>query len=143
MSSFIVADSCINKIVSYLNQKADRFQFAFRKAGTAYQLTDSDSLKELASALYLLNCDAVDARYGKGTAAGDTAGASAEFPFRFVPTTGVAALKAIQCWSYQCSEGDIDERDLFRAMQKVRLALAEEMVREYAGKLYEVASWGS
>lgn len=140
MSSFLVSDSCINKIVSYLNRRADRFQWAFRSNGI--DLSNSDDLAKLAGQLYQLNCDALDARYGQGTAARDTEGRPAEFPFQFTPTTGVAALKAIQCWSYQCSEGDVDQRPLFKTMQTVRLALAEDIVKEYAAKDYEAASWG-
>lgn len=141
MSSFLVSDSCINKIVSYLNRRADRFQWAFRNAD-GIDLSNSDDLAKLAGQLFQLNCDALDARYGRGTAARDTEGRPAEFPFQFTPTTSVAALKAIQCWSYQCSEGDIDQRPLFRVMQDVRLALAEDIVKEYAAKDYEVAAWG-
>ena len=137
MSAFIVKDETINGLLSFLNQN-DRCGYGFRQLG--YQLTNRESLQELASALYLLNCDAVDERYGKGTAAEDEADAPT-FEFKQVyNVTAVQAYKAARCLRYQCSEGNVPDRPLYKALDNEIQMLADFIIS--AMPEYEAAQWG-
>lgn len=56
-----------------------------------------------------------------------------------VPTRA-AQLKACECLRYQCTEGDVPETSLFRALD----ALCEHIAREiaHATPAYKAAAWG-
>ena len=137
MSAFIVEAACVNSIMAYLNFHADRFRWLNRDLG--YDVSQAEDLKRLAGALYALNCDAVDQRYGKGTAAQDTAEAGG-FEYHPVMREGVAVYKAACCLHYQCSEGDVPERPLYRALERITAEIAEQIVRKLPG--FEKAPWG-
>lgn len=138
MSAFIVEDQTINRLVSFLN--ADRTGSCHHSFGRlGYVQSDHDSLRKLAGDLFQMNCDAVDARYGKGTSANDTEAMEGEFPYRFDPCSAVQAYKAAQCLSYQCSEGDIDQRPLFKALEQSIAAIAHCIISDMPA--YNAAKW--
>lgn len=135
MSAFIVDDSTINRLVTFLNSdRTGTIRYHFDRLG--YGCGDE---QRLASDLFLMNCDSVDARYGKGTAAQDTEDMADEFRFSFAPCTAVRAYKDAQCLLYQCSEGDIDERPLYKALERTVGAIAHSIICEFPE--YKSASW--
>lgn len=145
MSSFLVTDSCICKIIAGLNTKPSDFRWALREANRSWEfwLETEEGRQEMAEQLLQLNCDALDARYGEGTGAHDAAGLPPIlFVFPSVAPTPVEVLKAIACWSYQCAEGDVPEHPLFKAMQEIRLQLAESIVKTQCYQEFNKASWG-
>jgi hypothetical protein len=137
MSAFIVSDKTINRIVSFLNADArNNSGCGFKKMG--YALDQSEELERLARDLHLMNCDAVDDRYGKGTAAGDVPVA-----FAFHWENGVsrlAILKHAKCLRYQCSEGNIPERPLYNALELFIESLSDDIISDLPE--YENAKWG-
>lgn len=138
MSAFIVPDKTINEILSYLNAntRGGYADYAFRQLG--YDLRNSDSLAELGSALYLLNCDAVDDRYGKGTAARDAQ--ATDYRFKFERCSAVQAYKSATCLRYQCSEGDVPKRPLYEALDDTIAGIASAIIS--ALPEYDQAGWG-
>src|SRR2546428_12610533 len=112
MSAFIVEDKTINKVVTWLQREVSRERFSIDQIASKYpiDLYSYTWEEELAQAMFQLNCAAVDARYGEGTAKKDVT-----IPFVYKPEYNVPltyVFKALQCWIYQCSEGDIPETKL-------------------------------
>lgn len=137
MSAFIVSDDTINGIVSFLNRHARDYRWLF---DGKYDLSQTEDLDKLGSDLYHMNCDAVDDRYGRGTAAGDTSEYPA-FEFKFRRDMHRAAVyKAMCCLRYQCSEGNIPERPLFKLLEEAIAAVADGIVKSLPE--YEAAQWG-
>jgi hypothetical protein len=137
MSAFIVGPDCINSIVTYVHQHANCFGWLRNEIG--YDVQQAAELRRLAIALYLLNCAAVDQRYGKGTAAKDSSGGT-HYTFRRVHRDSVAVHKAACCLRYQCCEGDVPEQPLYRALDSIISQIANDIIGKLAA--YDKAPWG-
>jgi hypothetical protein len=139
MSAYIVEPETINKVVTFLNAQSRDFSHVMHKSD--YDLTNFDDLQRLAEDLYLMNCDAVDGRYGKGTAANDEANKPTH-TFRFTPggVEDIAAYKSAQCLLYQCSEADIPDRPLYQLLYNLVHAIAHHIIRQTPE--YNTAKWG-
>jgi hypothetical protein len=80
----------------------------------------------------------VEERYG--------AGESKEFrplDFRFkrVPCANVyQALKSLNCWHYQCAEGDVPNTELFKGFSEIIHAIEGAIVSRIPE--YDQAAWG-
>ncbi len=136
MSAFIVAPECINSIVTYIHEKSGRFGWLRDEFG--YDVTQTQDLGRLVSALFMLNCTAVDERYGAGTAAEDAN--KPLFTFRLCHRDPVAVHKAACCLEYQCREGDVPEKPLFKALELIVARIAYDIV--CALPAYDKAPWG-
>lgn len=141
MSAYIVEDKTINGIVAFLRGNRNlESAVDYRLRPLGHGVYDREHCEALASALYLMNCDAVDDRYGKGTAAQDEAEVQT-FPYRaLAPGGSIPTFKSLQCFLYQCSEGDVPERPLYKAMEAIKNALAEQIIDGLPA--YEKAVWG-
>lgn len=121
MSSFIVQDATINVIVSHLFR--DRDAGAIRR-----QLPPGDQMTpaELGEAMYKLNLAAVENRYGDLAAA-----TMCDLSYRYheVLDTRVRVIRALSCWLYQCSEGEVPNDPLYQLMAKYQGYLAMHFVR--------------
>src|SRR5947207_1577122 len=106
MSAFIVEDTTINRVVTWLKREVQRNRFTFTLDWLAREydidLTSDQWDEKLARAMFQMNCDGVNARYGEGEAE--------KFrPLNFTYKTEVyhslvQVLKSLQCFLYQCSE---------------------------------------
>ena len=137
MSAFIVDADCINSIVTYLNRHSRCFPWLREEFG--YDVTQTGELSRLASALHDLNFRAVAQRYGEQRAKGDLE-ADPPFRFRIVHRHAVAVHKAACCLQYQCTEGDVPEQPLYRALDLIIERIADQIVR--ALPAYDKAAWG-
>lgn len=101
--------------------------------------TEKEWPLKLGISMAILNDAAVNARYGEGTASGDREGVT--YQFRWEPLTNrIQALKSLQCWHYQCSEGDIPETsELYKVADKVIGYLAQNIVSDLPE--YNRAQW--
>lgn len=141
MSAFLVENQTINGVVAYfgaLKMKDSAIhRTLYAEGGIDTQTREGRAA--LGAAMFELNCAALDARYGEGTAAND----SADCPYAWTstaPPTPVQAFKSLQCWLYQCSEGDIPDTSLLYAtMTRVKDQLAISIVE--AMPQYEKAKW--
>lgn len=138
MSAFIVAPATIDAAVSAIYDHLTHRAWNQLRAGDylfdTIKVRDKTDLQKLATALYELNHRAVDARYNEHN--------PREF-YRFQYITGIEpafGIKQIQCLLYQCSEGDVPETGLFRALEKIAGEMCFSIVSRSSA--YERAPWG-
>jgi hypothetical protein len=134
MSAFVVEDKTINRIVTYLLEDNRGGEYHRRELAALIGCSNENLAHELGTAMLLLNQQAVNERYGDedlGT----------NYTFKREPTTDVQAFKSLQCWGYQCSEGDVPETKLFKMMAKLESTWADAIIRKHV-RAYEGAEWG-
>jgi hypothetical protein len=118
MSAFVVEDRTINQVITWLDlhRREQPYLLHQIKAVTGYNPED-DAYDEqtgwpaLGQAMFDLNVRAVEARYGEGEAAQFR---PLDYRHHFERTTDIGVYKALQCWLYQCSEGDVPEMPLYK-----------------------------
>ena len=140
MSAFMVEDTTINRVVTWLTREVTTSRFTLDSLAREYDvdLTSDNWDEKLAKAMFQLNCDGVNARYGEGEAE--------KFrPLNFtykpeVDTFRVQVLKSLQCWLYQCSEGDVPETKLYQFFEEVSHHVALKIVMDLPA--YDTAKWG-
>ena len=137
--SYIVDDKTINKVVSYLYAKAkgpDSTAYpALDKMG--YNLINPVDLKRLAHAMFNLNVDAIQARYGEADGEGFPL---PSFTYVFTPATQIEVIKAVECWKYQCTEGELPSTFLYKAMKQTLSLLCSDYIHQLDE--YEATPWG-
>jgi hypothetical protein len=145
MSAFVVEDKTINRILTWLGNSDNRWDLhqVLAAAEICHQTNSflpcpDDWEEQLGTSMFILNCDAVNARYGKDQAQEFR---PLNYSYQFeLPVTDAQVLKSLQCWLYQCSEGDVPERPLYKAFREVERSIAVDIVRRL--DVYENASWG-
>jgi len=140
MSAFMVEDITINRVVTWLKREVSTSRFTLNWLAGEYDvdLTSDQWDEKLAQAMFQLNCDGVNARYGNGEAE-----KFRPLNFTYKPEmchSLVQVLKSLQCWKYQCSEGDVPETRLYRFFEEVAHHLALKIVMDLPG--YTKATWG-
>ena len=141
MSAFMVEDTTINSVVTWLKREvATNRHFTLDRLAREYgvDLTSDNWDEKLAQAMFQLNCDGVNARYGKGEAE-----TFRPLHFTYKPEiqySPVQVLKSLQCWHYQCSEGDVPETKLYQFFEEVEHHLALKIVMSLPE--YDKAVWG-
>jgi hypothetical protein len=135
MSAFIVEQKTINKIVTWLAQEVERNTWLWEKARLNGIVTANGQWQEqLAQAMYDLNFQAVNQRYSEENTAP---------PIQYHPElygSYLAVLKSLQCWLYQCAEGDVPGKPLYQFFEEVERYLALKIV--YALPEWDKAAWG-
>lgn len=142
MSAWIVESKTINRILNSLTTIKD--SWVKEKIGGILFAADptlnlSEGPAEIGKAMYSLNVDAVTARYS-GRERDDLPGSGSEYCYEENPCTDVQAYKSLRCWLYQCSEGDVPERPLFKAFEEIGGFIAEKIVSNLPQ--FEAADWG-
>ncbi len=140
MSAFMVEDTTINRVVTWLKREVQTNRFTLDGLAREYgvDLTSDQWDETLAQAMFQLNCDGVNARYGNGEAE-----KFRPLNFTYRPedcSSLVQVLKSLQCWNYQCSEGDVPETKLYQFFEEVEHHLALKIVMNLPE--YEKAKWG-
>lgn len=142
MSAFMVEDRTINDPVAFLKDFTRDDNWILKPlAKLGYDLAKREDRERLAKDLFVLNIDGVNARYGENQAQ--------EFrPLDFTFVDGVSSpkrlnivqcVKSLRCLIYQCSEGDVPQRDLYKAMEQVLCKLEAHVVRNLPA--YDKAEW--
>ena len=103
-----------------------------------------DEITALGRELYALNLRAVLARYPndtKETAPGpcDISDIHDNFTPRRSNATRVQLFKAMRCFLYQCSEGDVPDSDLFKAVERFADEFGAGIDQD--GPEYQAAAW--
>ena len=95
--------------------------------------------ENLGQAMFQLNISGVEARYGTGEAAKFR---NLDYQYRMTQTVPlVQVLKSLQCWLYQCNEGDVPETELYGLFDTdVQLYLMDKIIT--ALPEYQQAEWG-
>ena len=127
MSAFIVSTKTMNLVVNAICTQRARV-FASLPVATHADRT------ALGEALFKMNADAVDARYGDH---------NVPPPYVFEPIGATLnkyqALSCVRCLIYQCSEGRVPETKLYKRLDKISGELALEIVSELPA--YRQAEW--
>lgn len=140
MSAFVVEDKTINCIVNHLVFHRDDYGYEWRElAKLGIDLGTDNGDLDLSRRIAELNDRGVDARYKPGTATSDR-----PEPFKphlFEKASIYQVYKSLQCWLYQCSEGDVPEDALYKLFEtEIKPAIAEAIISSLPE--YKAAKWG-
>ena len=103
MSAFLVADKTLNRIISHLDDALTRSDWFRSKFEAALGVNFAGDWKTaLGQKMWDLNQLALGYRYGDSKQ-------ELFYQFSPVPCSAIQAYKSVQCWLYQCCEGDIPE----------------------------------
>jgi hypothetical protein len=104
-----------------------------------FDASEAGWIKHLGQAMFQLNINGVEARYGSGEAA-----KFRKLDYRYQvtePVPFVQVLKSLQCWLYQCREGDVPESELYKLFDDdVQPYLMSKIITMLPD--YEEAAWG-
>jgi hypothetical protein len=139
MSAFMVEDATINRVVTWLKREVTTSRFTLDWLAREYDvdLTSDQWDKKLAEAMFELNCEGVNARYGEGEAE-----KFRPLNFTYKPEVYhslVQVFKSLQCWKYQCGEGNVPDTKLYQFFEEVGYNLAVKIVMDLPE--YETAKW--
>lgn len=152
MSTFVCEARTVNRLATFIayHLRTSRIggEYHHREIFSALGVNDrdpnADPQAEIARALHILNCDAVSQRYPQDSLA-DLPGRIDEargddFPARMEPpTTPHQLLKHLSCFLYQCAEGDVPERPIYKALRDLEHFLAMRIIDDLPE--YQQAAW--
>ena len=140
MSAFMVSDSTINAAVTWISLKDRDHNFSHISSHmlpeAGYDVKDDPA--RLAAEMFALNVEAVNARYQGG--AEQFRPLDFQYQIDLSARGAIGALKLLQCWHYQCSEGGVPETKLYQLMDRVIGAIALGIV--CGTEEYDRAPWG-
>jgi len=127
MSAYVVEPETIGRIVVGLARSQEYITEELRELGYSMD-------KEFAKVLHEMNVAAVCQRYSQ-----DSPGM---YDFEYVGcfATKIQVIKSLTCYLYQCLEGDVPGRPLYKALKKIRDQLCYEYVANTPE--YDKAVWG-
>jgi hypothetical protein len=140
MSAFMIEDHTINYVVNWLRKQIDELSIIpekLQKLGIDMNIPDWEEI--LGQEMFQLNIKAIDSRYGKGEARKFR---PLDYRYKVTePVPLVQVLKSLQCWLYQCNEGDVPETELYKLFDNdVQLYLMNEIIDTLPE--YRDAYWG-
>jgi hypothetical protein len=140
MSAFMVADTTINRVVTWLSREMDHMYFISRKLHELGIDTSRAGWEEkLGQAMFQLNIDGVNARYGDGEAK-DFRNLNYTYQSTYFLTT-IQVYKSLECWLYQCCEGNVPETPLYKLFdQDIKAYIAQKII--YSLPAFDQAEWG-
>ena len=134
MSAFIVSQKTVNRIIDYIAWNSNKDPYMLRILNNAgYKLPD-DVIK-LGQDMVSLNYGAVNERYGED-----------EEPDKFqrirnMPVSNIQTVKSLQCYLYQCTEGEeFENSKLYQGLRRLEEHLLNEIITSLPA--YEKAVWG-
>ncbi len=146
MSAFIVENACLENIVGHLSRLQHGSMEAYSRRPLeelGYNFDDSDSLLKLAKDMMRMNCAGVNSRYGSNEIdlyVKNVKFKADRFGFPSSRPSPAQVYKSLGCLLYQCSEGDVPEQPLFKALEQVKIAIADDIIR--ALPEYDSLVWG-
>ena len=123
MSSFIVNDKTINRILSFLAMWnfGENVKLKQKLKNLSLFIETNKDLQEFGQDLKKLNYEAVKQRYEKLSK--EEVERVDNFKFKDEKCDIYQAYQHLRCLTYQMAEGDIPETDLYKVMQEVELQL--------------------
>lgn len=135
MSAFMVSTDCMNRVITGLWQNVD-FRDNYHKLFE--KLKSREDFFDLSKRLYLLNQAALMQRYDDKPDSSYVQIPKFEWKLAAM-VSPISCLKAIHCLSYQCAEGNVPEEPLYKWLENVGHALADQIVSKT--KEYDEAGW--
>jgi hypothetical protein len=112
MSAYMVADETINRVVEWLYWELDNSPWLRDKLEQAGGIDTSGYgwSETLGKAMFDLNIAGVNDRSGDGEAEHFR-----KLDYHYQPAHGseIQVLKSLQCWLYQCTEGEVVKQPLY------------------------------
>lgn len=149
MSAYVCDDTTINRIVSGLTNAKDFGDFNTPTPKPAEKLAEFiGDPRDFGRTLYSMNVNAVEQRYpdcvgNPDRLPGQCNDDGSHLPYSYrsaVPPRPIQLYKSLQCFLYQCSEGDVDELPLYKLLREYTKDLAVHMIENSAD--YEKSDWG-
>lgn len=139
MSAFIVKNKTINIVVNWLDhevQKNDVGHIIKELESLGFPMAGAEWKDMLAHRMYEMNYKAVEQRYGR--ADDMTIG---KFSYELADEAPlVQVYKSLQCWLYQCTEGNVSKMNLYRLFDnEIQKYLAYEIISGL--QTYDSATW--
>jgi hypothetical protein len=131
MSAYVVDDKTINRVVWATTQEP--------------HATGRDAMTAHGRALLQMNCDAVNWRYRHNPTAMSELTACHDpeaYQYQMPDSARInkwQLLKSLQCFLYQCSEGETPQRELFQRVEQQAVALMSELLSKCSE--YRDAEW--
>lgn len=148
MSCFIMNSESVAKIATYAYSffapgaeynDPDEWETAIYQAATEDGAEFSE--KSIYSALMRMNISAYNQRYRDTESGGELADFPRNTPNAIVLEMNLPALvKLIECYIYQCSEGNVCESPLYKAVEMIEHITYLRIVHEIPA--YQAAPWG-
>ena len=151
MSAFIVDEKCLNNIINFLtyeqfwkDETYGQCSKLLKKRG--YDLDKDNDCERLYQDMLNLNIQAIEIRYpdteGKAIESFFVNPESVDFSFKHSANPGIyQALKSIQCWQYQCTEGEpMQSSMLYVTFRKIIDIINASIVEKIPQ--YKKAVWG-
>jgi len=133
MSSFIVSQKCMNRIINGLFWN-HAFKDLYGSILTRKGYSKSEDFQRLGNELFKLNARGTGQRYGEKIK-------PELFKWESIGNiSNIQLLKSMQCLKYQCSEGDTDEQELFKLLETLIESLKDHIIS--SRKDYQEADWG-
>lgn len=138
MSAYVVNDSTIDKIVNqirYVQSYGSHRSPSNPGFVVGFNLNSDEACRQLGQQLQSMNVAAVNARYPNDTSESE--------PYTYtsgMPVPMVSLYKALRCYLYQCTEGDVPESDLFKSLTEWFDDIAHWIVQHSDN--FEKAEWG-
>jgi hypothetical protein len=140
MSAYMVADETINRVITWLSWEITLSRWLKIKVEDTLKIDMSKHNWEeaLGQAMFELNIAGVNDRYGENKARKFRA-----LNYRYAPARGskIQVLKSLQCWLYQCMEGEVIKKPLYQFFDTV---VEKHLMRSIISDLpeYNRAEWG-
>jgi len=130
MSAYVVEKKTIDRIVTFAETKgAEHF---WSRYPAIHEVFAGDCNK-LGQKLLVMNNKAVDARYNENNPI-------ELYNYSHTPASKIQVYKSMQCFLYQCTEGDIPKSKLYKELEELIGDLAADIV--YNLPEYGKAQWG-
>ena len=139
MSAYVVDDETIVRIVTYFqtdgsNHPIMRGRVYCLLMDAGYIISDEQEARRLAKDLFDMNVTAVCQRYS------DESPDNYAFDWVSVPIpSAVQAVKSLDCYLYQCSEGNVPDQPLYKVVNQICGIICGGIVR--ASREYDKAEW--
>jgi len=154
MSSFIVEDSTINRIVNFCYWEHDsilkhEIERQLKNIGIDLHKDTEDeeidkTLRKFGEELLKLNVMAFYVRYKHiDKIKEEIKEAIKNYVFEDTPLKDrqqIQVLKSLECFLYQCSEGEIDKEPLYKTLEEIKNILTSHIINKLPE--YEKAIWG-
>jgi hypothetical protein len=145
MSAFVIDEGTMNRVVRAICHK-NRYGQVIRKF-MGIDTSERDAPTRIGRLLFTLNIEAVMQRYpdceekpGKLPGSYDAPVLPQTYRAKINPMgTLVDGYKAVRCLIYQCSEGDVDQSECYRALDAAAGEIAHCIVSGLPA--YEAAGW--
>ena len=139
MSAFMVSDQTINKAVTFISHRylKDSSYLKDKFLELGLDTESPDFCGKLGQAMFDLNIRGVNTRYGEGEAQDFR-----PLDYKYTPEYNVPAIwawKALVCWNYQCSEGDVIKDPFYKLMNQLEGEIAGYILRR--SPEYDAAPW--